>query len=203
MTKAVTNAPFLSGQLLLSMPGMGDARFERVVIAMCLHDNEGALGLIVNQPLPDLTLRDLMMQLDIDPGVTPIDAPVMLGGPVEPGRGFVLHSPDYEGQSTILVSGGGAPAGSGSAGPAWALTATQDVLKDIAAGKGPRRWLATLGYTGWSAGQLDGEMTRHGWLAAPGDPELVFAAPVSERWARAYGQLGIAVGQLSATAGRA
>jgi putative transcriptional regulator len=145
---------FLSGQLLLSMPGIGDPRFERAVIAMCLHDEEGALGIVANMPMSDLTVRDLMEQLDIDPGATPLDAPVLIGGPVEPSRGFVLHSPDYSGQGTISV------------GNSWGLTSTLDVLKDIAGGKGPAKWLAALGYTGWGAGQLEGEMTRHGHLSA-------------------------------------
>jgi putative transcriptional regulator len=187
----MSEAPFLSGQLLLSMPGIGDPRFERVVIAMCLHDEEGALGLVVNHMMGDLTVRALMQQLDIDPGATPEDARVFRGGPVEPARGFVLHSPDYLGQSTVAV------------GDKWGLTSTLDVLRDIAGGKGPAKWLAALGYTGWGPGQLDGEMTRHGWLAAPGDTSLLFDTPVPDRWAAAYRGLGISVDNLSATAGRA
>lgn len=187
----MSDAPFLSGQLLLSMPGIGDPRFERVVIAMCLHDAEGALGIVVNNPMGDLGVRALMQQLDIDPGATPEDARVVQGGPVEPARGFVLHSPEYEGQSTITVGG------------QWGLTSTLDVLRDIAGGKGPAKWLAALGYTGWGPGQLDGEMTRHGWLAAPGNTALLFDTPAADRWAAAYRGLGIAVDQLSAVAGRA
>lgn len=183
--------PFLSGQLLLSMPGIGDPRFERVVIAMCLHDDDGALGIVTNTVAGDLTVRDLMEQLDIDPGITPLAARVMNGGPVEPSRGFVLHSPEYEGQSTISVDG------------KWCLTSTLDVLKDIAAGKGPAQWLAALGYTGWGAGQLDGEMTRHGWHVAPGDTGLLFETAIEKRWPAAFGAMGIDVGQLSAVAGRA
>jgi putative transcriptional regulator len=187
--------PFLSGQLLLSMPGIGDPRFERVVIAMCLHDAEGALGIVTNTLAGDLTVRALMAQLDIDPGLTPATALVMNGGPVEPSRGFVLHSPEYEGQSTISVSDG--------SGQCWALTSTLDVLKDIAAGRGPARWLAALGYTGWGAGQLDGEMTRHGWHVAPGSSELLFDTAIARRWPAAFEAVGIDVGQLSAVAGRA
>ena len=190
------NVPhFLSGTLLLSMPGIGDPRFERSVIAMCLHDDEGALGLVANNPATGLTVRALMEQLDIDPGVTAADALVMNGGPVEPGRGFVLHSADYQGQGTISVIG--------AAGPVWGLTATLDVLKDIADGKGPSRWLAALGYTGWGAGQLDGEMTRHGWHVAPGNPAILFETDIAARWPAAFGQQGINVGQLSAQPGRA
>jgi len=183
-------SPFLSGQLLLSMPGMGDARFERAVIAMCLHDEEGALGLICNAPMPELSVADLMRQLDIDPGVTP-DVPVLAGGPVEPGRGFVLHSAEYEGQGTISI------------GKKWGLTSTLDILKDIAAGKGPARWLATVGYAGWGAGQLEEEMTQHGWLAAPGDEGILFETPLEKRWPAAFAGVGLNVGRMSAVAGRA
>ena len=182
---------FLSGQLLLSMPGIGDPRFERVVIAMCVHDDDGALGIVTNQPLGGLSVRDLMTQLGVDPGVTPVDAMVMAGGPVETTRGFVLHSPEYSGQSSIAV------------GDQWALTSTLDVLRDIAAGKGPRQWISALGYTGWSLGQLEDEMRRHGWQTAPGDADIIFDVDVAARWAMAYDRLGIAVGRLSAEAGRA
>ena len=191
MTPAMSPPPFLSGQLLLSMPGIGDPRFERVVIAMCVHDDDGALGIVANQPLDGLTVRDLMAQLGVDPGVTAVDALVMAGGPVEPTRGFVLHSPEYSGQSSIAVGG------------QWALTSTLDVLRDIAAGKGPRRWISALGYTGWGAGQLEGELRHHGWQTAPGDADIIFDVAVPSRWAMAYDRLGIAVGRLSAEAGRA
>jgi putative transcriptional regulator len=183
--------PFLVGQLLLSMPGIGDPRFERAVIAMCLHDDEGALGLVINRPHDSLTVRALMEQLDIDAGETPAAARIMIGGPVEPGRGFVLHSPEYEGQSTIGVDG------------KWGLTSTLDVLRDIAGGKGPRHWRAALGYTGWGAGQLDAELTRHGWLTAPGDTRLLFDTAPAQCWPAAFATIGVDVSQLSAVAGRA
>lgn len=175
------------------MPGIGDPRFERSVIAMCMHDEDGALGLICNMAMPDLTVADLMRQLDIDPGQTP-DRSVLAGGPVEPQRGFILHSPEYQGQGTVNVSG---------TGKGWGLTATLDILKDIAAGRGPRQWLAAVGYAGWGAGQLDEEMTRHGWLAAPGDAAILFDTPLAERWPAAFAAVGVNVGQLSAQAGRA
>lgn len=186
---------FLVGQFLLSMPGIGDPRFERAVIAMCVHDDDGALGLIVNKPLETLTVRALMQQLDLDPGLTPASARVMFGGPVEQGRGFVLHSPDYSGQGTIHVGSLG--------GTRWGLTSTVDVLRDIAAGRGPRHWLAALGYTGWGEGQLDRELTRHGWHTLDGDDALVFETSVERRWPRAFATLGIDVGRMSATAGTA
>lgn len=188
----MTDAPlYLSGQLLLSMPGIGDRRFDRVVIALSLHDEDGALGVIVNRRHRDVTLRDLMEQLDVEPGGTPLDAPVYVGGPVEPGRGFVLHSLDYGGQGTIQV------------GDRWALTSTIDVLRAIAAGSGPERWLVALGYSGWAGGQLENELLHHGWQVAPGDPDLLFDAPADQRWPRAFSGLGIDVGHLSPTVGRA
>lgn len=182
--------PYLSGQLLLSMPGIGDARFERAVIAMCVHDENGALGVIANRPMDGLTVPDLMRQLEIDPAGTPERA-VMAGGPVEPSRGFVLHTPDYEATGTIMV------------GKRWGLTSTLDVLKAIAAGKGPAKWLAALGYTGWGPGQLDEEMALHGWQPAPGDTAILFDTPVSQRWTSAFAGLGVKVGQLSAEVGTA
>lgn len=183
--------PYLAGQLLLAMPGIGDPRFERSVIAICVHDEQGALGIMVSGAVEGLTVGDLMRQLDIEPGAALDDIPVLIGGPVEPGRGFVLHTPDYAGQSTVMVAG------------QWALTSTLDVLKDIVAGKGPRQWLAALGYTGWAPGQLDQEMTRHGWLATPGDTTLLFESAIDARWPLAFGRIGIRVQHLSAEAGRA
>ncbi len=187
--------PYLVGQLLLSLPGIGDPRFERAVIAMCVHDGDGALGIMINQPLEGITARDLMAQLDIDPGVTP-PAPVFGGGPVEPGRGFVLHSADYEGQSTIAVSAGTGPL-------RWGLTSTLDILNDIAAGRGPKNWLMAVGYTGWGAGQLDGEMLRHGWQAAPAEDALLWETRPDKRWTAAYAAIGINAQMLSPTVGRA
>jgi len=186
----MTQPPFLVGQLLLSMPGIGDPRFERAVIAICVHDDDGAFGLIVNQPRTGLRVSELMTQLDVDPGVTP-DTPVHAGGPVEPGRGFVIHSTDWAGQSTIDVAG------------RFALTSTLDVLKAIAEGKGPSKWRSALGYTGWAAGQLDEELTRHGWHACPYDEALLFDTPANKQWPRAFALSGINIGQLSASAGRA
>ena len=190
MANQMDQPPYLVGQLLLSMPGIGDPRFARAVIAICVHDEDGALGLIVNHPLPMLKVGELMQQLDVAAGQTP-DVAVRGGGPVEPGRGFVLHSTDWAGQSTIDVAG------------RFAMTSTLDVLKAIAAGTGPSRWLSALGYTGWAAGQLDAEMTRHGWHAIPHDDALVFDTPPEQQWPRAFALAGIDVGHLSAQAGRA
>ncbi|MEI6487236.1 MAG: YqgE/AlgH family protein [Sphingomonadales bacterium] len=182
--------PFLSGQLLLSMPGIGDDRFDRAVIAMCLHDDGGALGLRVNRVHSQIRLHGLLEQLGIATGGV-ADAPVLDGGPVEPGRGFVLHEADYSAAGTIRV------------GDTWAFTSTLDILHAIARGDGPKRWLVALGYAGWGAGQLEGELRQHGWHLAPGDAATVWDTAIDRRWERAFALTGVAVANLSATPGRA
>jgi putative transcriptional regulator len=186
----VTLNPFLVGQFLLAMPGIGDPRFEHSVIAMCVHDPAGAFGLCLHAEADDLSVPDLMRQLDIEPGDTPERA-VLLGGPVEPQRGFVLHSPDWGGDDTRHVAG------------RWALTASRDVLVAIAAGRGPRKWVAALGYAGWGAGQLDGELTLNGWYATPGTEALIWETPAERRWMHGFRGAGINAALLSAEAGRA
>ncbi|MBZ6379471.1 hypothetical protein B5C34_07620 [Pacificimonas flava] len=186
----MTEPQFLSGQFLLSMPGMGDDRFARALIAVCSHDEESALGIVVNHLRGDVTLHGLFEQLGVDPGDME-DGPVYAGGPVEPARGFVLHSTDYEGQGTLNVAG------------RWALTATLDILRAIAAGTGPKKWLVALGYTGWGEGQLDGELTQHGWMRAEGTEAFLWDTPVEDRWRLAFESEGIDVGLLSPSAGTA
>jgi putative transcriptional regulator len=173
---------FLAGKLLLAMPGMADPRFERAVIAMCVHDENGAVGVGVGHKRAGITFRALLRQLDIDPGEAP-DCAVHHGGPVEPGRGFVLHSNDWGGQDTLHVNG--------EKGELFAMTGTIDVLKAIAEGKGPTRWIVALGYAGWGEGQLDDEMTRHGWFAASADKGILFDTPTDERWAASFKAEGI------------
>jgi putative transcriptional regulator len=173
---------FLSGTLLLAMPGMADPRFDRAVIAMAVHDENGAVGVGIGHLRAGIRFRSLLKQLDVDPGSAP-DCAVHHGGPVEPGRGFVLHSTDWGGQDTIQVSG--------TTGALYAMTGTIDVLKAIADGRGPRNWLIALGYAGWGEGQLDEEMTRHGWFAAKGGADLLFDTPVEERWDAAFRAEGI------------
>jgi putative transcriptional regulator len=182
--------PFLTGQLLLAMPGIGDPRFERAVIAMCAHDEEGALGIGIGSHVEGLGLHALMRQLGVDPGVAP-DAPVHAGGPVEPNRGFVIHGDDWGGEGSVDVAG------------RWRLTATLDILKALADGTGPTRWIAALGYAGWGAGQLDEEMARHGWFGIEGRQEMIFDRPTEDRWGAAYADAGIDVRLLSASSGRA
>lgn len=170
--------PFLTGQFLLAMPGIGDPRFEKAVIAMCMHDAEGALGIGLGRVVPRLTFHGLLRQLDIDPGVAP-DLPVHAGGPVEPQRGFILHSLDWGGEGSVQV------------GARWTLTATLDILRAIAEGRGPSQWVAALGYAGWGARQLKEEMTRHGWFVTPGGDALLYAEAASSRWSAGFQAAGI------------
>jgi putative transcriptional regulator len=184
------SADYLTGQFLLAMPGIGDPRFERSVIAMCAHDENGALGIGIGATVAGLGLHDLLGQFEIDPGEAP-DAPIHFGGPVEPRRGFVLHSPDWGGQDTIDVAG------------RWALSGTVDVLRAIAAGKGPGRWLVAIGYAGWGEGQLDEEMTRHGWFSTPADAGLIYEVTAAERWESAFSSVGIDPRLLASSTGTA
>lgn len=173
---------FLSGRLLLAMPGMSDPRFERAVIAMCVHDENGAIGVGVGHKRAGITFRGLLRQLDIEPGEAP-DCAVHHGGPVEPGRGFVLHSTDWGGQDSIQVNG--------EDGVLFAMTGTIDILRAIAEGKGPSQWIVALGYAGWGDGQLEDEMTRHGWFAARTGSKILFETPTDERWGAAFKAEGI------------
>ena len=181
---------FLSGQFLLAMPGIGDPRFARSVIAMCVHDEGGALGIGLGKVVPGLGFHHLLEQLDIDPGVAP-NAPIHLGGPVEPQRGFVLHANDWGGQESVDVAG------------RWTMSPTIDVLKAIAAGKGPSRWVAALGYAGWEAGQLEDELSGHGWFATEGDEALLFDVEAEHRWASGFSGAGIDPRLLTAEFGTA
>jgi putative transcriptional regulator len=178
----VEHPSFLSGKLLLAMPGMADPRFERAVIAMCIHDENGAIGVAIGHKRAGITFRGLLRQLDIDPGEAP-DCAVHHGGPVEPGRGFVLHSTDWGGQDSVQVNG--------ENGAIFAMTGTIDVLRAIAEARGPARWMVALGYAGWESGQLEEEMTRHGWFAAPANAKILFETPTDERWAAAFRDAGI------------
>jgi putative transcriptional regulator len=190
----VDSPPFLSGKLLLAMPGMSDPRFERAVIAMCVHDENGAVGIGIGHKRAGLRFRALLKQLDIDPGEAP-DCAVHHGGPVEPGRGFILHSTDWGGQDSLHVSG--------AKGPIFAMTGTIDVLRAIAEGRGPSQWIAALGYAGWEEGQLEDEMTRHGWFAADGSEAILFETPTDERWAAAFKAAGVDPRLLSSETGAA
>ncbi|WP_245848283.1 YqgE/AlgH family protein [Actibacterium ureilyticum] len=182
----------LSGKFLIAMPGMGDSRFEKSVIYLCAHSDDGALGLIVNKPAPDLSFGDLLEQLQISAPGGPPDIRVHFGGPVEHGRGFVLHSGDYSNaSSTLLVD------------DSIGMTATLDILEDIAHGKGPAASLLALGYSGWGPGQLESEIGQNGWLTCDSVPDIVFDRDNDSKWERALAVLGIDPLSLSAAAGRA
>lgn len=182
---------YLQGQMLIAMPTMGDPRFERSLIYVCAHNSDGAMGLVVNKLLENITFPDLLRQLAIDgPGVDQ-RIRVHFGGPVETGRGFVLHSADYNKEDTMLIAEG------------IGLTATIDVLKAMANGEGPQRSLIALGYAGWGAGQLDAEIQANGWLHAPADPDLLFGREYSDKWAAAVRKIGIDLSHLSSAAGHA
>lgn len=186
----MTDAQYLSGRLLLAMPGMADQRFDHAVIAMCVHDEHGALGIGIGSVREGVTLHGLLKDIGIDPGVAP-DVPIMNGGPVETARGFVLHSTDWAGPASVEVT------------PLCALSASMELLRAIAAGKGPSKWLVALGYAGWGAGQLEGEMRHHGWFAAQGRPEILFDTPVNARWAATWRAEGIDPSHLVSETGRA
>lgn len=182
----------LSGKLLIAMPGMGDPRFEKSVIYLCAHSDDGAMGLIVNKPAPDLSFRNLLRQLDIPMSDASRDIRVHFGGPVEHGRGFVLHSGDYESRNTTL-----------KVDDRFGMTATLDILEAMASGAGPQSSLLALGYSGWGPGQLEAEIRQNGWLTCEASPEIVFSPDDNAKWARALKVLGIDPLSLSAAAGRA
>ncbi|RMF70598.1 MAG: YqgE/AlgH family protein [Alphaproteobacteria bacterium] len=182
---------FLEGQLLLAMPGIGDPRFERSVIFVCSHSAEGAMGLIVNRPFEGLTFRELLDQLEIEVSEPVVDIPIQVGGPVETGRGFVLHSTDFIQDTSLVVT------------ERIALTATVDILKAIAEGGGPKHRLLLLGYAGWAPGQLEAEIQANGWLTAPADESLIFETPLPDIWPRAMRMLGVDVSMLSGSMGHA
>ena len=187
----------LTGKLLIAMPGMGDPRFERAVVFLCSHGDDGAMGLIVNKPAPDVSLADLLAQLEIAAaapagGAAKTGVPVHFGGPVEAARGFVLHSSDYTSNlHSMEVSAG------------FSMTATLDILEDIAAGRGPKRALMMLGYAGWGPSQLESEIAMNGWLTAEATADLVFTLPDDEKWGAALKTLGVDPLTLSASAGHA
>lgn len=182
----------LTGKLLIAMPGMGDPRFAHSLIYMAAHSAEGAMGLMVNRPATGVSLGDVLDQLPVSAPEQGPTLGVHVGGPVETGRGFVLHSPEYRSAMQTLVIEGG-----------FALTATLDILEDIAVGRGPEKALLMLGYAGWGPDQLEGELGMNGWLTCDATPELVFDLSDEEKWTAAVQSLGVDPTGLSATAGRA
>ena len=182
---------YLSGQMLIAMPGMTDPRFEKAVIYICAHNEDGAMGLVVNRLIESMTFPEMLKQLDIEPTEPEDVIRVLLGGPVEQARGFVLHSPDYLQDASMVVDDD------------VALTATIDILRAIADGAGPRNRLLALGYAGWGPGQLDSEILHNGWLNVSADDDLVFGEDLDAKWERAMAKIGIDPLLLSDDAGHA
>ena len=191
MSEDETEEGYLTGQLLIAMPQMQDPRFARSVIYLCAHTPDGAMGLVVNKLMDNVSFPDLLDQLSIDADDVNDKIEVHFGGPVETGRGFVLHTADYVQDSTLVID------------DTVALTATIDILKSIAQGSGPRRSMLALGYAGWGPGQLDTEIQQNGWLSAPADDGLIFGPGHGDRWEKALAKLGITAHMLSGEAGRA
>jgi putative transcriptional regulator len=192
MTEPVDTGHDLTGQMLIAMPGMADPRFDHSVVLLCAHSGEGAMGLIVNKRVPTISLDDLLEQLEIERGMGSLGVGVHFGGPVESGRGFVLHSTDYPGaQGTMSINA------------RFGMTATKDILADIARGQGPATALTALGYAGWGPGQLENELKENAWLTVEGDAAIVFDIDDGAKWARALRKLGIEPSMLSSGGGRA
>lgn len=195
----MTSSSYLDGKLLIAMPGIGDPRFERTVIFMCVHSADGAMGLVVNKPASNLTFPELLTRLNLLPEGEPIKLPpavrsmhVQFGGPVETGRGFVLHTSDYfASDSTLPID-------------EWiGLTATLDVLRAIAAGRGPRQALLALGYAGWGPGQLENEIQQNGWLHCDPDEQLIFDRDLEGKYPAALRKIGIDPRMLTSYSGHA
>jgi putative transcriptional regulator len=186
-----TETGYLTGQCLIAMPQMGDPRFHRTVIYMCSHSAESAMGLVINKLFGSIGFGDLLEQLGIDADGAPPHSVVNYGGPVETGRGFVLHSTDFVREGTMVID------------DTFALTATVDILKAICDGTGPRQWVLCLGYAGWGPGQLDAEIQANGWLHCPADEDLVFGDELDGKWERAIAKIGVSLHLLSGEAGHA
>jgi putative transcriptional regulator len=182
---------YLTGQLLIAMPTMQDPRFARSVVYLCAHSEEAAMGLVINRLVGSLTFPDLLTQLGIDASGVDEQIRVHFGGPVETGRGFVLHSTDYLHEGSLQVGGG------------IALTATIEILRDMAKGQGPQHSLLALGYAGWGPGQLDSEIQANGWLHVEADPDLLFGGNLDDKWEQAIKKLGFDLTMLSGDAGHA
>ncbi len=190
---------YLNGQLLIAMPAMTDKRFARSVVYMCLHNEEGAMGIIINQRADKVSFAHLLRELDLlsegaeeEVPASVLDRSVQIGGPVRMEHGFVLHSPDFSaGSATLEING------------AIRLTNTVEILRAIARGRGPARSLVALGYAGWAPGQLESEIRANGWLSCPADADLVFDANLELKYDRALAKLGVEASHLVSYAGRA
>lgn len=183
---------FLTGQLLIAMPGISDPRFERALILVCAHDERHAMGLAVNRPVEGVTVAELLERLEVENAAKAPREPVLMGGPVEPERGFVLHTSDYAGEHSLAVT------------EALSLTPTRDALEAMTdPDTPPRRAVLALGYAGWGAGQLETEIKENVWLVCEADEALIFGRDHERKWARALAKLGVDAERLSFVAGRA
>jgi putative transcriptional regulator len=182
----------LTGRLLIATPSLEDPRFSRAIIYVCAHDEDHAMGVVVNRPANALTLPDMLKNLGIEATINVPPKPVLNGGPCDQERGFVLHTSDYFSEDATLMVGGGI-----------SLTATKDVLSAIANSQTPKRSVLALGYAGWSAGQLESEIHANAWIVGEGDHATVFGDNHDAKWARALGRLGIDPGLLSPEIGHA
>jgi putative transcriptional regulator len=190
--RAIEGENFLEGKILIALPGMPDPRFEKTIIYMCAHSGEGAMGIIVNKPVEGLSFSDLMKKLEVQvTGKTP-DMPVLYGGPMETGRGFVLHSGEYESADATLP-----------VAEDVSLTTTIEILRAMSEGRGPQKAIFALGYAGWSPGQIENELRGNGWIHCDADSSLLFGGQFESKWAMALKKLGIDASGLSAHAGRA
>src|SRR5271169_6418740 len=198
-TKGAPQRGYLDGQMLIAMPSMRDERFARTLIYVCAHSSEGTMGIVVNQPAANINFADLLVQLEVIQDTDLIQLPrragavqVLKGGPVEPGRGFVLHSADFFIENSTLPIDNGI-----------CLTATLDILKAIARGQGPESAVLALGYAGWAPGQLESEIHANGWLNCDADPELVFSTRAELKYESALRKIGIDPAKLSSDSGHA
>lgn len=181
---------FFSGQFLLATPGMADPRFARSVVAICSHDENGALGINVGETMDGISFHDILKQFDIDTAEAP-NCDVFLGGPMETQRGFILHSLDINMSDTLQV------------GDRWGLSSSIDMLNAIAQGRGPEKWIIALGYSGWGEGQLEGELTQNGWTIVEGVPDWLYETESGDKWLMAWEALGIDPSKLSSAFGSA
>ncbi|MEK7427853.1 MAG: YqgE/AlgH family protein [Pseudomonadota bacterium] len=184
---------FLSGQMLIAMPGIGDPRFERALVLICAHDESHAMGIAVNRPVEGLTVPDLLGRLEVRSTIQIPPDLVLLGGPVDRERGFVLHTDDYtSGENSLPIREG------------ISLTATREVLEAMAGqSRPPRRSLLALGYAGWGPGQLEREIRENVWLTCDADETLVFGGDHEQKWTKALAKIGVDARLLTTTAGRA
>ena len=182
---------FLNGQCLIAMPGMQDDRFERSVIYVCAHTGDGAMGLMINRPIRDLSFSSLLGQLNIEHSQQQLSPPILAGGPVDIVRGFVLHSPEYASSATLAMT------------PLASLTVTTDIIRDISKGAGPENYLIALGYVGWGGGQLENEIKENAWLPVEASKELLFLLSFEKKWEFALKKLGIDPLLLSSEQGKA